>query len=70
MVSKYISLPPTVVISGIRRCGQSTLLHQIIAKFYGKGGYYFNFEDESFIRLILSLISSIWELAMYNKSSF
>lgn len=32
-----------LVISGIRRCGKSTLLRQIIKK--TKGFYYFNFED-------------------------
>jgi len=38
-VSKQISLPHAVVISGIRRCGKSTLLNQIINKFYGEGVY-------------------------------
>ena len=31
------------IISGIRRCGKSTLLHQLMA--LEKGFYYFNFED-------------------------
>lgn len=35
--------PFAIVISGIRRCGKSTLLRQIIKKV--KGFYYFNFED-------------------------
>ena len=32
-----------LVISGVRRCGKSTLLRQFIKKI--KGFYYFNFED-------------------------
>ena len=32
-----------LIISGVRRCGKSTLLRQFIKK--TKGFYYFNFED-------------------------
>ncbi|OGI64385.1 ATPase [Candidatus Nomurabacteria bacterium RIFCSPHIGHO2_01_FULL_39_10] len=35
-----------VIISGVRRCGKSTLLHQIRMK---KQGYYVNFDDERLI---------------------
>ena len=38
-----LDVPHASVISGIRRCGKSTLLRQIIKKI--KGFYYFNFED-------------------------
>jgi predicted AAA+ superfamily ATPase len=38
-----ISLPFAIILSGIRRCGKSTLLRQIMKK-TGKV-YYFNFED-------------------------
>ncbi len=37
------SLPFAVVLSGIRRCGKSTLLRQLMTK--TKNFYYFNFED-------------------------
>lgn len=36
--------PPAVIISGIRRCGKSTLLKQIMKK--NRSFNYFNFEDE------------------------
>ena len=36
-------VPFALVVSGIRRCGKSTLLRQIIKK--AKNFYYFNFED-------------------------
>ncbi len=39
-----MKLPQAAIISGIRRCGKSTLLRQIM-KMY-KNFYYFNFEDQ------------------------
>jgi hypothetical protein len=45
-LKEYISLPHTIVISGIRRVGKSTLITQIIDKFYKHNCYYLNFEDE------------------------
>jgi predicted AAA+ superfamily ATPase len=38
-----LNLPFAIILSGIRRCGKSTLLRQIMKKTDGK--YYFNFED-------------------------
>lgn len=38
-----INLPYAVVLSGIRRCGKSTLLHQLMKK--TRKSYYVNFED-------------------------
>ena len=38
-----INIPFAIILSGIRRCGKSTLLRQIIKKH--KNFYYFNFED-------------------------
>ncbi|MGD6851627.1 MAG: ATP-binding protein [Candidatus Bathyarchaeia archaeon] len=38
-----LNLPFAIILSGIRRCGKSTLLRQIMRQTAGK--YYFNFED-------------------------
>ncbi|XHH07939.1 MAG: ATP-binding protein [Candidatus Bathyarchaeia archaeon] len=38
-----LTLPYAIILSGIRRCGKSTLLRQIMQA--TKGKYYFNFED-------------------------
>lgn len=38
-----LSLPFAVILSGIRRCGKSTLLRQVMAT--TNSSYYFNFED-------------------------
>lgn len=45
-VGKYLRLPYVIVFSGLRRVGKSTLLAQIAHKFYPRGYYFVNFEDE------------------------
>ena len=46
-VDKTIKLPHVVVITGLRRVGKSTLMRQIIQKYYAdQRFYYINFEDE------------------------
>ena len=40
---RYASLPHAVVVSGVRRCGKSTLLDQVIGHLYSEGVYYLNF---------------------------
>ena len=46
-IDKTINLPHVVVISGLRRVGKSTLMRQIIQKYYDdQRFYYINFEDE------------------------
>jgi len=44
---KNIKLPHVIVLTGLRRVGKSTLLRQIIKKYYAdKEFYYISFEDE------------------------
>ena len=46
-IKKFLKLPHTIVISGIRRCGKSTLIRQLMRDFFNPSDYYyFNFEDE------------------------
>lgn len=45
-IKRYFKLPHTLVIAGIRRVGKSTLLIQLMRRFYKDKCYYFNFEDE------------------------
>jgi predicted AAA+ superfamily ATPase len=68
-VSKQISLPHAVVISGIRRSGKSTLLNQIINNFYEKGVYYLNFEDERLVNFEVADFNSLYEtfLELYGE---
>jgi len=45
-----IQLPHIIIVSGIRRCGKSTLLKQIISKYYQSTNYYYiNFDDERWL---------------------
>ncbi len=47
-----VDSPLAVIISGVRRCGKSTLLRQIMSK---SGSFnYFNFEDERAINFEVS----------------
>ena len=46
-IKKKIKLPHIIVLTGLRRVGKSTLLRQIIKKYYAdKDFYYISFEDE------------------------
>ena len=60
---KYLKLPHIYVISGIRRCGKSTLLRQIAAKYYAGNNFYFlNFEDERLYNFNVTEFNRILEL--------
>ena len=61
LIGQYVPLPHTLVISGIRRVGKSTLLAQIMDSFYKQGSYYFNFEDERLIGFKLSDFNLLYE---------
>ena len=62
-IEKYLKLPHSIIISGIRRSGKSTLLSQIIKKFYGKNAVnYLNFEDERLINFELADFNKLYEL--------
>ncbi|MBU1204106.1 MAG: ATP-binding protein [Nanoarchaeota archaeon] len=41
----FIKIKSNIIISGVRRCGKSVFLSQIMDKYFDKF-YYFNFEDE------------------------
>ena len=63
-IDKYVKLPQAVVITGIRRAGKSTLLKQIINKYYQDRCYFLNFEDERLIDFKASDFNSLLELFM------
>ncbi|MBI2565297.1 ATP-binding protein [Candidatus Woesearchaeota archaeon] len=45
-IEQFIKLKHAVIITGVRRCGKSILLLEIINKFYNENYYFINFEDE------------------------
>jgi len=62
VVLKYLSIPHSVVITGLRRTGKSTLFAQIIKKHYSGGAYYFNFEDERLLNFKTEDFNSLYEV--------
>ncbi|MDZ4203461.1 MAG: ATP-binding protein [Bacteroidales bacterium] len=60
---KYLKLPHVYVISGIRRCGKSTLMRQIAEKYYPEENYFFlNFEDERLFNFDAGLFNDLLEI--------
>jgi len=59
---RHATLPHAVVVSGVRRCGKSTLLNQIISDLYKKGVYYFNFEDERLVDFNVEDFNHLYEV--------
>ncbi len=62
VVLRYASLPHAVVVSGVRRCGKSTLLNQVINDHYKKGVYYLNFEDERLVNFKVDDFNDLYEV--------
>ena len=61
IVSKT-KLPHIIVLTGIRRCGKSTLLRQIIDDTYNNDDfYYINFEDERLFNFNAKDFNQIYE---------
>jgi uncharacterized protein len=60
---EYLKLPHIYVVSGIRRCGKSTLLRQIAAKYFSGNNFFFlNFEDERLFNFNVTEFNQILEL--------
>ncbi len=69
-INEVINLPHVIVISGLRRCGKSTLLRQIIKNHYNdKDFFYVNFEDERLRDFNASEFNTIYEelLSLFGK---
>ena len=61
-ILRYTGLPHAVVVSGVRRCGKSTLLDQVIGNFYKDGVYYLNFEDERLVDFDVKDFNRLYEV--------
>ncbi len=62
-VAKKRDSSHVIVITGIRRCGKSTLLRQIIHEYYNdRDFYYVNFDDERFLGFTSQHFDSLHEV--------
>lgn len=62
-ISSYKDSPFTIIISGMRRAGKSTLLAQLAHAFYPQNDYFYvNFEDERFISFTADDFNTLHEL--------
>ncbi len=69
-VESKIKLPHVVVLTGLRRCGKSTLLRQLIKKHYKDDDfYYLNFEDERLFNFPANEFNRLYEalISVYGK---
>lgn len=55
-------LPHTIIIAGIRRTGKSTLLRQIMDRYYKNKCYYFHFEDERLLNFSKEDFNTLYEV--------
>ncbi len=62
-IKKFVGIKHSIVITGIRRCGKSVFLSQIINKFF-KRYYFINFEDERFAGFDLEDFNKLYEICI------
>ena len=61
-IQEKIALPHIHVITGVRRCGKSTLLRQIVHEFFhDRDFYYLNFEDERLLNFEATHFNLVYE---------
>lgn len=61
LVESLVPLSHAIIISGIRRCGKSTLMRQILRKFYEEKFYFVDFEDERFVKFTTEDFNLLYE---------
>lgn len=60
-IDTLIQLPHAIIVAGVRRCGKSTLMLQILKKYYGDGVYSIDFEDERFVDFTVHDFNPLYE---------
>jgi predicted AAA+ superfamily ATPase len=59
-VGNFVGLKSSIIITGVRRCGKSVFLSQIMRKFF-ESAYYINFEDERLSAFDLNDFNKLYE---------
>lgn len=62
VIDSLVPLSHAIIISGVRRCGKSTLMRQILKKYYEDEFYFVDFEDERFVRFTTEDFNSLYEV--------
>ncbi|MBI2136302.1 ATP-binding protein [Candidatus Woesearchaeota archaeon] len=60
-IKDLIGIKHCIILTGIRRCGKSVLLTEIMDKFYTKYFYYINFEDERLLKFDVNDFNMLYE---------
>jgi len=70
-VNRFIKQPKAIIISGIRRCGKSTFLRQVM-DLLKNDYYYFNFEDEKLLDFTVADFAKLHEtfIELYGEKRY
>lgn len=60
-IERFVNLKHSIIVTGVRRCGKSVFLSQIIGNFFDKY-YYVNFEDERLADFELEDFNRLYEI--------
>ena len=62
LIDSLVPLSQAIIISGVRRCGKSTLMRQILKKHYEGELYFVDFEDERFVKFTTQDFNVLYEV--------
>lgn|GEM_PF-5857766 len=62
LIDALVPLPHAIIISGIRRCGKSTLIQQVLKKHFIDDIYFVDFEDERFVKFTAEDFNSLYQV--------
>ncbi len=62
LIDSLVPLSHVIIISGVRRCGKSTLMRQILKKHYENAIYFVDFEDERFVKFTTQDFNLLYEV--------
>jgi predicted AAA+ superfamily ATPase len=62
LIDSLVPLSHAIIISGVRRCGKSTLMRQILTKHYKEDLYFVDFEDERFVKFTTQDFNLLYEV--------
>lgn len=61
-LTEYVRIPHAILVKGVRRCGKSTILNQLLQKHFSGQYYYLNFEDERLLSFDVLDFNALYEV--------